>query len=300
MVTTYAAEGHFAAAHPAIHIREIGIADIRDALAQGWADFKAKRGDLLFVGLIYPLVGLAACLVALNQSLVPLVFPLAAGLTLFGPAVASGFYEMARRRERGEDTSWRHFFDVFRSPSIGSIAWLTLLLAALFVGWIAAAWALYDATFGPALPASAASFLRELFTTEHGWTLIIAGNLVGLGFAAVAMTISVFSFPMLVDRPVEAEVGMGTTVRAVASSANTMAVSVFSFPMVIGRPVGALVALETSIRAVARNAGTMAIWGLIVAVVLAIASIPLFVGLAVALPVLGYATWHLYTRVVAF
>lgn len=300
MVTTYAGGRDFEAAHPAIHIREIGIADIRDALAQGWADFNAKRGDLLFIGLIYPLVGLVVSMAALNQSLLPLIFPLVAGLTLFGPAVASGFYEMARRRERGEDASWRHFFDVFKSPSIGSIAWLTLLLAVLFVGWIAAAWALYGATFGPAPPASATSFLRELFTTEHGWILIIAGNLVGLVFAAVAMTISVFSFPMLVDRRVEAEVGVGSTVRAVASSADTMAVSVFSFPMVIGRPVGALVALETSIRAVVRNAGTMAIWGLIVAVVLAIASIPLFVGLAVALPVLGYATWHLYTRAVEF
>lgn len=300
MVTTYAAERDFEATHPAITIHAIGVDDLREALAQGWADFNAKRGDLLFVGLIYPLVGLAASLIALNQSLLVLIYPLAAGLTILGPAVASGFYELARRRERGEDDSWRHFFDVFKSPSIGAIAWLTLLLAALFVGWIFTAWALYGATFGPEPPASAAQFLSELFTTRYGWTLIIAGNIIGLGFAAAAMAISVFSFPMLVDQPIEAEIEMGTTIRTVASNADKVAIDVFSFPMLVGRPVGAMVALMTSIRAVARNAGTMAIWGLIVAVILAIASIPLFVGLAVALPVLGYATWHLYTRVVEF
>jgi len=42
----------------------------------------------------------------------------------------------------------------------------------------------------------------------------------------------------------------------------------------------------------------MAAWGLVVAVLLALGSVPFFVGLAVAMPVLGHATWHLYRRVV--
>ena len=42
----------------------------------------------------------------------------------------------------------------------------------------------------------------------------------------------------------------------------------------------------------------MTVFGLVVAVVLFVASIPLFVGLALALPMLGHATWHLYRKLV--
>jgi uncharacterized membrane protein len=48
----------------------------------------------------------------------------------------------------------------------------------------------------------------------------------------------------------------------------------------------------------AANPGTMLTWGAIVVALLVVGAIPLFVGLAVALPVLGHATWHLYRRVV--
>ena len=78
----------------------------------------------------------------------------------------------------------------------------------------------------------------------------------------------------------------------------TLVISVISFPLLLDRDVGAAVAIQTSVRAVATNPVTMAVWGLIVALLLAVGSIPLFVGLAVVVPVLGHATWHLYRRVV--
>jgi uncharacterized membrane protein len=68
--------------------------------------------------------------------------------------------------------------------------------------------------------------------------------------------------------------------------------------MLLDRDVGAAVALSTSLRAVAHNPLTMAVWGLIVAALLVIGSIPCFLGLTVVLPVLGHATWHLYRRTV--
>lgn len=232
-------------------------------LVQALGDFDQLRGHLLFIGFIYPVVGLLAAAFALQAALLPMLFPLVAGIGLLGPAVASGFYELARRRERGEDMRWRHFFDVFQRPSFPSIIALTLVLAALFLLWLTAAWAIYDQTLGQSPPMSIGAFVTALFTTSEGWRMIFIGNLVGLLFAAMVLTISVVSFPLLVDRP-----------------------------------VGALTAVETSLRAVARNPGTMLLWGVIVAVMLLIGSIPLFVGLAVVLPILGYATWHLYTRVV--
>ncbi len=255
-------EGH-GASPPLVEIRRVGIADLRAALREGVNDFVVLRGELLFLGLIYMAVGLIASALTLRNELAPLIFPLAASLTLMGPAVASGFYELSRRRQLGLDTRWWHFFDIFRGPRVGALSILTAVLATLVVVWMACAWLIYSATLGGAPSATTSGFLARLFTTPRGWTLIVVGNLTGLAFAAVVLVISVVSFPMLVDRP-----------------------------------VGAVTAIETSVRAVWRNPGTMTLWGLTVAALLFLGSLPLFAGLAVVLPVLGYASWRLYGRVV--
>jgi uncharacterized membrane protein len=243
-------------------VRTIGTADLRDALRQGWADFLEWRGDLIFVGIIYPAVGLLAAIVALQGSLIPFFFPLAAGISLLGPAVAIGFYELARRREEGLPSGWSHFFSVAQRPALDSISIVVGLLLAVFLGWIAVAGILYFGLMGAA-PETLAEFLTQMFTTPQGWTLIVLGNLAGLFFAGVVLTLSVVSMPMLVDKDIDARA-----------------------------------AIDTSVRAVAANKGVMLRWGLIVAALLVVGSIPFFVGLAVVLPVLGYATWHLYTKLV--
>jgi uncharacterized membrane protein len=247
----------------AFEVRTVTAADLRDALRRGWGDFLEHRGDLLFVGFIYPLVGFAAAAIALQDSLIPLFFPIAAGIGLMGPAVAGGFYELARRREQGLDSNWSHFLDVARRPSFDAFLAVAALLLVLFFAWLAVAAGLYVALMGFTPPASVAAFATRLFTTPEGWALIVLGNLAGLAFAAAVLTVSVVAMPMLVDTDVDART-----------------------------------ALHTSRLAVAANKGVMVRWGLIVAALLVIGSIPLFVGLAVVLPVLGYATWHLYTRLV--
>ncbi len=244
-------------------VRSIGLADLRDALARGIDDFKAMPSHTLFLGLIYPIVGLVLSRFALGYDVLPLLFPLAAGFALVGPFAAIGLYELSRRREQGLDVSWRKAFDVFRSPSFGAIAALGILLLMIFLVWLASAQAIYVATFGYAPAASIPQFVDQIFTTAAGWKLILIGNGVGFLFAVLVLTISVVSFPLLLDRD-----------------------------------VGAAVAMLTSIRAVLRNPVMIALWGLIVAALLVIGSLPLFVGLAVVVPVLGHATWHLYRKVV--
>jgi uncharacterized membrane protein len=103
------------------------------------------------------------------------------------------------------------------------------------------------------------AFARAVVSTPAGWQMMIVGNLVGLGFAVLTLAMTVISFPMLIDRP-----------------------------------VGLAVAIRTSVRVTAKNPVTVAIWGLSVVALLVLGSIPAFVGLGVVLPVLGYATWHLY------
>jgi len=255
-----------------VAVRHIGISDLRASLRDGWRDFQEKRGDILIVGFLYPLIGLMVAAFALNDRFVPLAFPLCAGLSLLGPAVAVGFYELARRRERGEDSNWSHFLDGFRRNG-ASIALATLVLAAIFGLWLGAAWLLYTQAFGgssyllwsfdQANTITLTDFLSHLFTTREGWTLILLGNLVGAGFALIVLALSVVTFPMLVDRQVD---------------------------------VGSAFAM--SLRAFATNWKTLIGWGIIVGALLVLGAIPAFIGLAVVLPVLGYATWHLYTRMI--
>lgn len=252
-----------AAADPTI--RNIGAKDLIDALKKGLADFNEKPSHVMFLCVIYPVVALLLARLTFGYEVLPLFFPLAAGFTLIGPLAAIGLYELSKRREQGLEIGWGDAFRVLRSPAIGAIALVGLVLAAIFVGWLSAAGTIYRATFGDMTPVSVGDFLTQVLTTPAGWTLIVVGNAVGFVFAAVALTVSVVSFPLLLDRPVDAAT-----------------------------------AIRTSVRAVLANPMTMALWGLIVAVGLFIGSVPLFVGLAVVLPVLGHATWHLYRKVVAW
>lgn len=252
-----------ASAKEDICIRKITLHDLRMALAQGWNDFLDKRGDLVFIGLIYPIAVLLGTLYVLNVSILPLIFPIAAGSVLFGPVAASGFYELARRRELGLDARWRHFLDVLRGPAAEPLFALTSVIAGLFMLWILAAWYINLMTMGTDAPDTLLAFLQATLTTPEGWSMIVIGNLVGLGFAIAALAISVISFPMLIDRP-----------------------------------VSWTVALRTSVRVTWHNPVTIAAWGLIVVGLLVLGAIPALVGLAVVLPVLGYSTWHLYTLAV--
>ncbi|HVO16334.1 MAG TPA: DUF2189 domain-containing protein [Alphaproteobacteria bacterium] len=249
------------AAAPAI--RRIWAADLRDALTKGLDDFSAYRTDVIFLCIIYPIVGLVAARLAFGYELLPLIFPLASGFALVGPVAAIGLYEMSRRREQGHDIGWADAFGVIRSPALGAMIALGLVLLAIFVLWLLAAWIIYHFTLGPALPASMASFADAIFTTDAGWTMIIVGVAVGFLFAVLVLTISVVSFPLLLDRD-----------------------------------VGLSAAVATSVRAVLANPGPMALWGLIVAGGLVVGSIPALLGLAIVIPVLGHATWHLYRKVV--
>ena len=244
-------------------IRKIGLSDLSAALRLGWEDFAAVPSHAIVLCVIYPVLGLVLFRMVLGYSVLPLLFPLAAGFTLIGPFAALGLYELSRRRERGEEAAAWDALHVLRAPSFGAMVELGILLLVLFVTWIAAADAIYIATFGHAPAASIPDFATRVLTTPEGWSLIIVGCGVGFLFAVVALCVSVVAFPLMLDR-------------------HTTAID----------------AIRTSLRVVMKNPVTMAVWGLIVAALLVIGSIPFFIGLAVVLPVLGHATWHLYRKVV--
>jgi uncharacterized membrane protein len=256
---------HIATTQPAV--RKIGLRDITDALHHGLEDFAAKPTHLYFLGVIYPLVTLGAFLVVFNYDLLPLAFPVVSGSLLIGPVLTLAMCEISRKREAGEDISRSNAGNFLRNPSAQEILLLGGVLIALFVFWVTTAATLYDVTLGDPWqtvePTSAREFFTQLFSTPEGWTLIAVGNAIGLFFAVTALCISVVSFPLLLDRHVSIQT-----------------------------------AIMTSIRAVQANPVMMGIWGFLVALALFIGAVPFLVGLAVCVPVLGHATWHLYRRLV--
>jgi len=244
-------------------VRRVAPSELVSVLKKGFDDFWAMPTHVMFVGIIYAVVGLLIGRAALGYEFIPLIYPLVTGFALLGPIAAIGLYEISRRREMGRDTSWRHMFDFIHSPSLGSIAVLASLLVVVFLVWIAMANAMYVTRFGHQNFTSLTEFLEQVLTTPQGFDLFVVGNAVGLMFAVAVLSLTVVAFPLLLDR----HVGIAT-------------------------------AMATSLVAVAKNPLTMAIWGLIVATALVLGALPLLIGLAVVIPVLGHATWHLYRAVV--
>jgi len=243
-------------------VRKLKLSDLVGSLRSGWEDFAAYPSHAVMLAIIYPIVGLLIARVLHGYSFLPLLFPLAAGFALLGPFAAIVFYDISRQRERGVAPSVAAVRDIIRSPSSSAIVVLGAMLAVLFVIWVASAQSTYNATFGFTPVFSMPRFLQNVTGTAEGRKFLLELSAAGMGFAVVAYSISVISFPFLIDR-------------------NASATD----------------AILASLRAIARNPLVMALWGLIVASLLVLASIPAFLGLAVVVPVLGHATWHLYRRV---
>ena len=254
-----------------IVLRRLSYRDLGYALARGFDDLGAYRIDVLFLCVVYPILGLLLARLAFGQQMLPLIFPLASGFALIGPFAAVGLNEMSRRRELGEEPRWTSAFKVFRSPALGKILVLGLALMIIFLFWLLIAQLIYDRTLGRlhegaygvsgAVPLT--RFVADVVTTPAGWTMAVAGIGVGFLFAVAVFAISVVSFPLLLDRDVSVEA-----------------------------------AVRTSVQAVMSNPRIMTVWGLIIAAALVIGSLPALLGLVVVMPLLGHATWHLYRRVV--
>ncbi len=246
-----------------LKVRKIEPRDCFAALAEGFDDVVTMPTYPAFVGLFYALAGVTLVSLSSFANALQLAFPLAAGFALVGPFVAVGLYEMSRRRDLGLTATWRDAFAVRRSSALPSILALGLVLLAIFVAWTEAAELLYVHIYDPRPPVGAIPFVLDVLTSGRGWLLIVLGASIGFCFAAIALCISVVSFPLMLDRK-----------------------------------VGLIPAVAASLRVSRENPVAVALWGLLVALALVVGSLPLFVGLAVVMPVLSHSTWRFYRRAI--
>lgn len=243
-------------------VRKVRVADIAEALGQGMRDFQAVPLYGLMFGAIYMIGGNAILLCLTALGMVYLAYPLAAGFAMIGPFVAVGLYEISRRREAGEPVSLGAIWSRVRSR--GEIGWMAFVTLFVFVIWMYQVRLLLALLLGLNVSfSSLREFITVVLTTNEGLLFLAIGNADGAALSLILFSLTVISFPLLLDREVDFVTAMITSVRAVVTS---------PLPM-IG-------------------------WAAVIVVLLIVSAIPYFLGLLVTIPVLGHTTWHLYRRIV--
>ena len=227
-------------------------------LAGGWRDLRSSPGISVTYGAVFAAAAYLFILQLSRINALPLMLPLAGGFMLLGPLLAVGLYEISRRSERHETTSFRDVALAVRKSG-SQLAYFGVLLLLLYFFWMQVASLLFMFFFGNADIPLLENFIPTLLFTPHGLGLLITGTAVGAVFAFVTFGLSAIAAPMLLDRKVDV-----------------------------------VTAVSTSLRAVNQNRPAMILWAALITGLIAIGFIALFAGLAIAFPLIGHATWHGY------
>ena len=245
-------------------VRPVSVSDIVESLASGLRDFQAAPKYGLALGGIYALGGVAIVLCTIGIGWSYLAYPLAAGFALIGPFAAVGLYDISRRRAAGEPLSWDGLFRVVLAQGKRELGWMAFVTLFIFIFWMYQARLLMVLFLGLHSTASLRDFIVLVTTTPEGIIFLLIGNTVGAVLALVLFSLTVVSFPLLLERDIDFVTAMITSVRAVTLS---------PFPLIS--------------------------WAAIIVIELILASLPFFLGFLIVLPIIGHATWHLYTKIVA-
>lgn len=243
-------------------VNDLTVEDIMKCLTLGVSDFRKAPLFGLFFGGVYALGGIGLVLMALYLDIPYLVYPLAMGFALIAPFAATGLYDVSRRLEQGEPLTWSGISGSVFGASGRDIAWMALVTCFTLIIWLDIAALMFFGFFGLS-QANPAELLQQVLTTVPGLIFLAIGNIVGAIIAFSVFSYSVVSFPMLVDRDVDF-----------------------------------VTAMVTSVRTVLRNPWPMLFWAFVITIALITSILTGFLGLILALPILGHASWHLYRRAV--
>ena len=244
------------AAAPRPEIATLTFADIRAALVLGWRDFRAAPQFGLFFSAVYVLGGFF--MVLLSAGHVTWVLATSLGFPLAAPFAAVGLYEVSRRLEQGRALDWYRVLGVVWDERKRQVPWMGAIIVFYFLFWTFFAHMLFALIMGVSEMRSTS---LEAFLTPEGLTLIAVELAVGAVAAFVLFALTVVSLPLVLDKEVDFMTAM-------------------------------LLSFET----VTRNLAVMLAWAAVIAVISLAGLLPAFLGLMVALPLLGHATWHMYRR----
>ena len=245
-------------------VNAITFAAVTESIAEGMRDFRAAPKFGLTFGLIYALGGILTVLTASALNMVYLTYPIAAGFALAGPLVSIGLYKVSRMLERGETPTWDRVIGAILQQMGKEIGWMSFVVLFVLIVWLYQVRLLLAIFLGSESISTMRDFLSVVMTTPQGWVFLAVGHVIGAILSVVLFSLTVVSFPMLLDRDVDF-----------------------------------ITAMITSVRAVAKNTVPLLIWAGLIAALLTVASLPFFLGVVVVLPLLGHASWHLYRKLVA-
>lgn len=241
--------------------RLVTPAQASEWLNAGWRDTWRNPGLSLGFGALYAGIGMALFLVLNAMDMGSLLFPMAAGFMLVGPLAAVFLYEISRRQESGQSVTLGLVMGGVRSR-LDQIGNMGLVLSILLMAWLLAGLVVFALFYPPGMPLPLDNFIEDVVLHPASFRFLTVGTLVGGILAVIAFSISVFAMPMLLDRD-----------------------------------VGVVEAMEFSIQAVRLNWRTMIGWAATIAVVTFFGMALAFIGMVVALPVIGHASWHAYRDV---
>lgn len=238
----------------------IGLDAIPAVLRDGWRDFRRAPAFGLLFSAFYVLGGLVLAAVALASGQEWWLMPFVVGFPLIAPFAAVGLYEVSRRIEADEPLIWREVLAVVIAQKDRQIPSMAMVILLMFMFWVFVAHTTFALFMGVSSLTNISSS-PEIMLQGRGLTMLAVGTIIGAGFAAVLFSITVVGLPLIMDREVD-----------------LITASIASF------------------QAVAANPLVLLVWAAVIAGLLFIGILPMFLGLFIALPVLGHASWHMYRR----
>jgi uncharacterized membrane protein len=247
-----------------ITINPVSFQDLKEVLLLGTKDFFSAPLYGLFFGGIYVLGGLLLVGLFFILNIEWAIYPLAIGFALIGPFIATGLYEVSRRKEKGVGNNWRSVLGVIWEQKNRELGWMAFVMLFVFWVWMYQARTLFVIFFGFGGFATLDGFVEVIFTTSNGLYFLAIGNVLGMLISFVLFSVTVISCPLLLDREVDF-----------------------------------VTAMVTSIRTIIKSPVVMIFWGALVIAFVIASMFPAFIGLFITLPIFGHSTWHLYRRAVS-
>ncbi len=249
---------------PRPRIRRVAIDQPWRWLAAGWRDLWAVPRIGLLYGAVPVIAGWLAITLLLWFELPYLVLPFSAGFFFVGPFIATGLYEVSRRRETGHIVDLETTFFAWRRNA-EQIALMGLALLLLHLAWMRGAQLIFAVFEWRTVPGWD-RFMDLAWFSIRSLPFLAVGVACGAVLAALAFAIGAFSMPYLLDR----------------------------------RDSNVFEAIATSLAAVRLNPKPMILWAALIVILVGLAMVPGLLGLVIVLPLVAHATWHAYRDVVKF